>query len=429
MKSLLLMDNQAGDLNKKEKVLYGLISAFILTLYLPHVPVITNIIFGGIALFTFFYNSWQEKMHLLGRRKEVLIIVLFYLLHFVSALASENRKEGFSYLVLRLPLLAFVLVLGWIYIRQALKARILYAYAVITTLAALFCMVWGLFQYQATQNAALLYNDSLTAVIDRQSVYVANMVNLAVFSFIYLLSIRSILLPKRILIYAAILVLLVTNFLLASRIGITILYGTLFCLAVYYIIQKRKFLVGAAFVLGLAAAAFLFVQVFPKTINRFRELTYTGYEYSHKGVESHYNMQVTPDQWNGANIRLAVWNCGWELVEKHPVWGVQVGDKMDRLMDVYAEKQFNFAYDNRRNLHNNYLDVLVAFGVIGLILFLAGFFVIPFIKSVQTRDLFGMLVIPAFALSLVPETYMDRSLGNMLLAFFIGFVISYRKPV
>jgi Lipid A core - O-antigen ligase and related enzymes len=422
------MDEQAGLLNKKEKWLYGLITAFLLTLYLPHIPVITNIIFGGIAVFSFFYNSWDDKKRLLRQRKDVLIILLFYLLHIISAFLSDNKKEGFSYLVLRLPLLAFVLVLGWVYINQALKERILVAYAIITTLVLLFCIIWQLFQYQATGNAAILYNDSLTGIIDRQSVYVANMVNMAIFAIIYLVSIGSAMLPKRILVYAAMLVLLVANFLLASRIGITILYSTLFCLAVIYIIKKRKFVAGAAFVVALAAAGFVLVQVFPKTINRFRELGYTHYEYSHKGVESHYNMQVTPDQWNGANIRLAVWNCGWELVQQHPVFGVQVGDKMDELMEVYANKQFNFAYASRRNLHNTYLDVLVAFGVVGLILFLAGFLVIPFIKSIQTRDLFGMLVIPAFTLSLVSETYLDRSLGNMLVAFFIGFIISYRKP-
>jgi Lipid A core - O-antigen ligase and related enzymes len=429
MKPILLMDEQAGLLSKKDKLLYGLVTAFLLTLYLPHIPVITNIIFGAIALLSFSYNSWEDKRRLLRQRKEVLIILLFYLLHIISALISDNIKEGFSYLVLRLPLLAFILVLGWIYMHQALKERILFAYIIITTMVLLFCMVWQFIQYQATGNAALLYNDSLTDIIERQSVYVANMVNLAIFSLIYLLSIKSAFLPKQIWVYAVLLVLLVANFLLASRIGITILYGTLFCLSLFYIIKKRKFLAGAAFVLALAAAGFLLVKAFPKTINRFRELGYTHYEYSHRGMESHYNMQVTPDQWNGANIRLAVWNCGWELVKQHPVFGVQVGDKMDELMQVYADKQFNFAYASRRNLHNTYLDVLVALGAVGLIVFLAGFFVIPFIKSIHTHNLFGMLVIPAFALSLVSETYLDRSLGNMLLAFFIGFVISCRKPV
>ena len=30
------------------------------------------------------------------------------------------------------------------------------------------------------------------------------------------------------------------------------------------------------------------------------------------GKESHYNMEVTADQWNGANLRMAAWRCGWK---------------------------------------------------------------------------------------------------------------------
>jgi O-antigen ligase len=32
-------------------------------------------------------------------------------------------------------------------------------------------------------------------------------------------------------------------------------------------------------------------------------------------------------------------------------------------------------------------------------------------------------------LSFIPETYFDRSMGNTTFAFFIAFIVSYRKPV
>jgi O-antigen ligase len=31
-------------------------------------------------------------------------------------------------------------------------------------------------------------------------------------------------------------------------------------------------------------------------------------------------------------------------------------------------------------------------------------------------------------LSFIPETYFDRSMGNMIFAFFIAFITGYRKP-
>jgi O-antigen ligase len=180
-------------------------------------------------------------------------------------------------------------------------------------------------------------------------------------------------------------------------------------------------------VAAVGVAWLLLVNFFPKTLNRFRELEFTHYEYTHHGVESHFNMPVTSDQWNGANIRLAVWSCGWELVKQNPVFGVQVGDKVERMMEVYAAKKFDFAYNSRRNLHNNYIDILVAFGFTGLLVFGLGFLLLPLVNCIRTNDYFGVFVILAFALSFVPETYFDRSMGNMIFSFFVSFIVSYRK--
>lgn len=427
MRSLFLMDDQASQLTKKEKILYALIVLFIITFYLPRVPAINNIVIGGMSLLCFFFNSFREKLSLLRRRKEIILMVLFYVQHIISAFLSNNRQEGFSWVVMRLPLLAFPITIGLIYIRQPLKERILYAWAVLTTIAAFTCIVWAVKRTISLSDSSLLYNDNLTDLIDKQSVYMALMVNLAIFSYGYLLSIQSALVSKRAFVYTCIFVCLVANFLLASRINITILYAGIFCYTVWYAIKKRRFMpfIGVVAVVGIAWL--LLVNFFPKTINRFRELGYTNYEYSHHGAESHFNMEVKSDQWNGANIRLAVWTCGWEVVKQHPWVGVQLGDKVDSLMKVYADKKFDFAYDNRRNMHNNYLDILESFGIVGLLLFLAGFILVPLIKSIRTRDYFGAAAILAFMLVFVPETYFDRSMGNMVFAFFISLIISYRK--
>src|SRR5262245_19856404 len=124
MRSLFLMDDQATQLTKKEKILYALIVLFIFTFYLPKVPVINNIVIGVFSLFWFFYNSFAEKLNLLRRRKEVILMVLFYVQHIISALLSNDQQEGFSWVIIRLPLLVFPVTLGLMYISQPLKERI-----------------------------------------------------------------------------------------------------------------------------------------------------------------------------------------------------------------------------------------------------------------------------------------------------------------
>jgi O-antigen ligase len=430
MRSLFLLDDQAGLLTLKDKLLYVLMVIFFATFYPSHIPSVNVVAVVLLSLYCLFiYGSFRENLRLLRQRKEVILMAAFYLLHVVSSLCSKNVGEGFAWTVIRMPLFVFPVSLGIVYIKQALKERILFAYAVITTITVLFCFVWAIVASLAANDSSLLYNDNLTQVLEKQSIYIALMANLAIFSFAYLFYIKSPLVTKKGLLYISLFILLMAIFFLASRIALITLLGSTVCVAVWYIVKKRKLkllgLVGA----GIIVLVLLLITVFPKTWNRFQELGFTHYEYTHKGEESHFDIPVTADQWNGANIRLAVWHCGWELVKQHPVFGVQVGDKVDLLLDTYKAKKFDFALENRRNMHNNYLDVLVTFGIVGLLLFLWGFLFEPLRQCIRHKDYFGVFVIAAFMLSFIPETYFDRSNGNMAFAFFLALIISYRKPV
>lgn len=428
MRSLLLLDPIGKAFAIKEKILYFGVGAFFISLLLPDMPVINNIITGAIVLNCFLYNPFAEKKQLLWKRKEIFFMLLFYGLHIVSAFVSANRQEAMEMLVLRVPLLAFPLSIGLIVIREELKDRILLFFSIIITLTALACLAYALGQYRKFNDTGFLYDDSLTALVRKQSIYFALLVNLTLFSYIYLLQKQSFTIKYKGWIYLAIVFLLVFHFMLASRIAIIILYSSLLLYAVVYIVKKRKYLEGATLVMGLLVGAVLLVKFFPKTLNRFKELNYTDYKFNSHAVESHYNMQLTADQWNGANIRLAVWTCGWQLAGEHWLTGVPLGDKQVKLMEVYKARQFDLGYRTRRNMHSTYLDVLCNFGVIGFGIFLLGYLCYPLIACWRAKDGFGAFIVLALAVSMITETYPDRSIGCLLLGFFLCFVSAYKEP-
>jgi len=177
---------------------------------------------------------------------------------------------------------------------------------------------------------------------------------------------------------------------------------------------------------GLIVCGFIFVQLFPKTINRFNELLYPEYNFKSQAVEAHYNMQLTPDQWNGFNIRLAIWNCGWEIFKEHPVIGVRLGDKDQALLNKYTEKGFSFGIRTNKNMHSTYLDILASMGITGFLVFAIGFLILPLMYCKSANDVLGTLVIINFMLSFITETYPDRSMGSVIFGFFISFIISYK---
>ena len=425
---LFLQDPSGRAFTRREKIFYVLTAVFFISLFLPDMPVIVNLILAAYLPFLFFSMTTRDKLEVLWRRKEIFFMVLFFLLHIVSALLSVNQPEAWHMVILRLPLLVFPVSMGVYRVRREVRDRVLLAYSVIITLTAIACLIYAITQARFYHDTGFLYDDSLSHLVRRQSVYVALMVNIALFSYGYLLS-RGVIVTRTgwVLVIAAMLFLAVFHFMLASRISIITLYSGLVLYLLYGMVRSGgHWLRWALPILGLGVLGVVVIKFAPKTLNRFRELNYTEYHFDSHAVESHYNMQLTPDQWNGANLRLAIWKCGWELAGRHPLFGTPLGDKEDQLVAVFRERQFDFAAERRRNMHNTYLDVLCNFGVIGVIVFLLGYILLPLLSCYRFGDGLGAFIALAFAAAMVTETWPDKSVGCMLLAFFLSFLASAR---
>jgi O-antigen ligase len=164
--------------------------------------------------------------------------------------------------------------------------------------------------------------------------------------------------------------------------------------------------------------------LFPKTLNRFRELGYSTFNYTSTARESHFNSELTASQWNGANIRLAIWESSAPVIRRHWLRGVGIGDKMDSLLAQYKAVGFDFGVKSRRNMHNTYLDLLFTMGVIGLVLFLIAFAFYPLAQAWKYQDGWIAAVVICFLFALFPETYLDRTVGNTWLSFFAALIVA-----
>ncbi len=409
-------------MDKREKIRFLLLQLFLVTLLVPANDLASGLITAALVITCLAEGRFRDKLASLRNRRYLWWMLAFFGWLVLSAALSTNRHEALRYLDPRLPLLIFPLSLGLVSWTREFQARVLLGYAVQVTVFMAACLAWAVRQYSVTQDAAWFYNDALTKLTGQQSIYISLLVNLAIYVYAYFLFYR----PSR---YKgwyllASLFLFAMSYLLASRNLMAVLYLSVAGFIVYYLVRGKKYLEGATLLLGALLGLFIIYKFFPKTLNRFRELTYTQYNYRHEGLESHYNMTVTADQWNGANFRLAAWKCGWELFQAHPLMGVHLGDKKEVLFDKYREKDFRFALETKKNLHNNYLDILVAMGLPGLLLFLAGWVVLPIRQCWRQRNYLALLIAATFYVAMVTEIYFDRSIGGMLFGFFIPFLLS-----
>lgn len=415
-------------MSAKEKLLYVLTLLFFVTFYLPSgAQTASGVVTGLMVLSSFAFTSWKDRWALLKERKHIIAMVLFMILVFVSLLLSENQNRGWRYLDTRLALIYLPISIGLIQTRKDFRDKVLLGFAVITSLACAVMLAWSIDRSGYFAHPELLYNDSLTELIERQSIYISLLVTLSIFIFGYHLFFRPLSRAQTVLLSIATLFLYGISYLLASRNMMVVLYATTISFLFYYMFQKRQYALGATLLVILLAGIASVFFFFPKTANRFKELTYTEFEYGNMGQESHYNMEVTEDQWNGANFRLAAWSCGWELFKRHPLIGVDLGDKRDELYRVYEEKGFRFALEQGKSVHSNYLDILYSTGLMGFLAFLAAWVLLPLRYAWRHRDGLAILVIAAFCFAMVTEIYFDRTIGGMAIGFFIPFVLSDKK--
>jgi O-antigen ligase len=123
-------------------------------------------------------------------------------------------------------------------------------------------------------------------------------------------------------------------------------------------------------------------------------------------------------------------------------------------MEAYKANGFDFAIRNHRNMHSLYLDIFCCFGIIGLLLFLAGYIVLPVRSAARAMRLGGggwgamasggtgrsavvsggvarsggwlsLAIVLTFATGMIVESYFDRSAGCLLAGFWFCFVASH----
>ena len=401
-----------------------LCGGFFCTLFTGTTHVLNGVLVGLMGLWGLFYNSPAEKWQLFKQRPHLWFMVAFFVWLWISLFLSENQNRGFRYMDTRLALFYLPVSMGLLTVPKSFRDQALLVFAGITVAALIYCFAVMVPASVRANETSLLYNDSLSQPLYRQSIYMAVLVNISIFILGYWSFYKQVPSWAKACLGIALLFLFICSYFLASRNALIVLVASLIAFCGYEIVKRKSYLLGATMLLALLMGAFTVYKFSPKTVNRFREMGYTQYNFEHEGVQSHYNMAVTADQWNGANLRLALWRCGWEVFLAHPLTGVGLGDKLDAIMSKYQEKNFSFAARGKYNVHSNYLDILYSTGLIGLLLMLAGWVVLPLQRLWRNGYGLGVLIVANLAIAFITEIYFDRTIGGMVAGFFIPFLLN-----
>jgi O-antigen ligase len=120
---------------------------------------------------------------------------------------------------------------------------------------------------------------------------------------------------------------------------------------------------------------------------------------------------------NGVSLRLFIWRSAEEILTRRHAWvfGVSAGDSQDLLNQRYLDARMSVGYLDY-NFHNEYIEVLVDDGLVGLVFFLAALAVLGWTCR---RTLEGVLVFLALLVLAGTESTLEMQHSVFLTCFFV----------
>jgi O-antigen ligase len=139
-------------------------------------------------------------------------------------------------------------------------------------------------------------------------------------------------------------------------------------------------------------------------------------------------VDMLKDDYNGSNYgsyfaRTKIWEPGIDVIKKNIWLGVGNGDEQKELDKKYKERGYLEAIDFL-NMHNEYLQVLLGLGIVGLALFLWSLF-LQVRNGLRKMDMLYLSFMGLFMLTCLTESLLNRNKG---IIFFLTFSLMFCKP-
>ncbi len=200
-------------------------------------------------------------------------------------------------------------------------------------------------------------------------------------------------------------------FLLSSKAGIISLILIYLIYVLVIVITQKRYKSGLLILTLLFLAAVILLTTMPSVKLRL-SVGLAAFKNNNKGITT--NGESSSD-------RIHIWGASLDIIKLHPVFGVGTGDVKDVLLDKYKEKEINFAYQQKLNAHNQYLQTYIAIGLLGFILLLLSF-IIPIIYSFRHRYYLYLLFLLLLMFNLLVESMFENQAGVVFYAFMNSFL-------
>lgn len=357
-------------------------------------------------------RQWGNSDLSRGQRLCFGLMIAYWLMLVVSALYSDNHAEGWSTVSTQLPMLVLPLICLISDTRYLTRTRLVALFrlmAFVLVLRFAVCIMVDVVQYFQGVSFSKLRNWEFDPLGLHHN-YLALYIDCALAFLYYDLTSRwkQLSRSQRLLHLSAVPILIAYLVISNSRSGLVTLAVLVFaCLLHQTFFRRRwKLALGAGVVLiMLVIGSYL---AFPQIYWRFTYI-YTEYAAGRQGDD-----------------RPMLVKCGLDAAQQHLVFGHGTGDYMDALQESYQANGFTKGLKHRYDAHNQYMETLLANGIIGLVLLLV-LLLSPAIYSLRTKRsrTLILLMLTAALMQLFFESMLDRQMGIQFIALLYTLLIPF----
>lgn len=387
-------------------------------------PLLNSIIAAGFFLFWLLFCKKQFSLsHKNG--KLILLFISLYVLVLIGFYNSANAREAIFKIQQKSAFVIFPLIFGTTgFFTKDDLPRLFNWFSAALFCLCIFLLANGLVYYLQTGSAQQLYGYNINTLKNSSSIVIAVF---CLFTFCFHLLRTGELtnsINKRILLLHSFASLFYLGFLFLLGNRMALLLSSIFLLAfIFKNIQSVKIrfvLLGLFVIIAVTAAV-----TNPSLKKQVAELT----DFSKASVIQLDKDSSLERSWGGISLRIAIWTCSWDVIEKNWIHGTGTGDVQDELQAAYEHRKFYFASRyNQYNAHNQYLQQLLSNGILGLVCF-ALCIIIPLLTvfSRKRKEYLYLAFLIIFLCTCCTESFLEVNKGIVWYSFFNSVLVFMKK--
>lgn len=201
-----------------------------------------------------------------------------------------------------------------------------------------------------------------------------------------------------------------TTVLLSVKITVVAFFFSLLVL-IYRILQNK---VAVIITFGAITAIFLF-SIFSISFLRARFID----EFKITELQPPVGIRT-----NSINIRVGIYKCTFETFQNNWFIGTGVGDSQDELNECYESFDTNVYKEDVYDTHNNYMDIAVSTGLVGLLAFIYMLF-FHLRESIRQKNTLFIVFLVFIMICMLPENILSRNHGVVFYSLFSSLLMKF----